>query len=131
MALALILSWTSKMKSSLMGRGAIDLASAAAYWGKKGDFVAGLERGVPRCEFLVPRRNQRATVAAKFRATRNKLGEEVFDARTNCKLHTFLRTAGNFFQAAEEKGLYADRRFYVGGCHAAHQGIVTRCAPRG
>src|SRR5882724_1713590 len=131
MALALILSWTSKMKSSLMGRGAIDLASAAAYWGQKGDFVAGLERGVPGGEFLVAGCDQRGTVPGKFRATRNKLGEEVFDARTGCQLDRFFRTAGNFFQAPEEEGLYADRRFYVGGCHAAHQGIVTRCAPRG
>ena len=119
------------MKSSLVGRVAIDLVSAAAYWGKKGDFVAGLERSVPGGKFLIAGCDQGCAVAREFRATRNKLREEVFDARTGCQLDRFLRTAGNFFQASEEEGLYADRRFYVGGCHAAHQGIVTRCAPRG
>ena len=125
-----MLSWTSKIRS-LLGGMAIELASAAAYRREKSDFIAGIERRAPSGEFLVAGCDQRGTVAAEFRATRDKLREEVFDARTDCELHTFLRTASNFFEAAEEKGRYADRRFYVGGCHAAHPRIVTRCGARG
>ena len=99
------------MRSSLLGWSAIELASAPAYRGQKGDFVARIERGVPGREFLVPGGHQRATVAGEFRAPRNELCEKVFDARTGCQLHRFLRTSGNFFEAAEEEGLYTDRRF--------------------
>src|SRR5580765_5599152 len=106
------------------GKGRHDLALAAAYRRKKGYFVAGVERGVPRSEFLITRRDQRATVSGEFRATRNKLCEEVLDARTRRDFHRFLRTAGNFSEAAEEQGLDADRRVRVGRCHAAHRRIV-------
>ena len=118
------------MRSSPVGWVAMDLASAPAYGRKKRDFVAGIKRSVPGSEFLVPGRYQRTTVAGEFRAARNKLREEVFYAGAGCELHRFLRTSCNFLKPAEKKDLYADCRFYVGWCHAAHTGIVTRGGPR-
>jgi hypothetical protein len=109
----------------------MDLASATADRREKGDFIARTERRVPCSEFLVPRRDQRATIAGEFGRTRTKLCKEILDARTRCQLDGFLRTAGNFFEAAEEEYLYANRRVYTGGRHTTHRRIVTRAAPRG
>jgi hypothetical protein len=40
--------------------------------------------------------------------------EDVFDARAGGKLHKFLRTTGDFFEAAEKENPYPNGRFYVG-----------------
>jgi len=47
---------TSKMRSAVVGRVAM-MSLQPPLTGEEGDFVAGLERGVPRCEFLVPGRD--------------------------------------------------------------------------
>ena len=113
---------TSKIRSPLRGVD-IELASATAYWWKKSDFVTGLQRRAPGGEFLVAGGYQGAAEASELRPARNEAGEKLLDARTGSELDEFLRSAGNFLEAAEEENLYLDGRRY-----AAHRGIVTRSA---
>jgi hypothetical protein len=57
---------------------------------------------------------------------RDKAGEQILDAGAGRDFHRFFRAACDFFEAAEEKDLYADGRDY-----GAHGRIVTRSALHG
>jgi hypothetical protein len=104
----------------------IEVASAATYRRKKGDFVAGMQRRAPSGEFLIARGYQGGAEAGQLRAARNEGGEKLLDTRTGRQFDRFLGSACNFPEAAEEENLYVDGRRY-----AAHGGIVTRGAAVG
>src|SRR6266446_2059738 len=118
-------SWTSKMRSPLAGVG-IELASAATYRRKKGDFIPGLQRGAPGGELLIARGHQGAAVASQLRTAGNEGGEKLLDTRAGSELDELLRTTRDFLEAAEKKNPNLDGRRY-----AAHGGIVTRGPARG
>src|SRR5579864_1581356 len=110
---------TSKMRSPLVGVD-IEVASAATYRRKKGDFVAGMQRRAPWGKFLIARGYQGGAEASELGPARNEAGEKLLDARTRRQLDRFFGSACNFLEAAEEENLYVDGRRY-----AAHGGIVT------
>src|SRR4029077_16281811 len=98
---------TSKMRSPLVGVD-IEVASAATYRRKKGDFVAGMQRRAPCGKFLIARGYQGAAEACQLRPARNEGGEKLLDTGAGRQLDRFLRSACNFLEAAEEENLYLD-----------------------
>jgi hypothetical protein len=104
----------------------IEVASAATYRRKKGDFVAWMEWRTPSSEFLIARGYQGGAETGQLRPARNEGGEKLLDTRTGRKLDRFLGSACNFPEATEEENLYVDGRR-----NAAHGGIVTRGAAVG
>ena len=108
------------MRSPLVGVG-IEVTSAATYWRKECDFVAGMQRRAPSGEFLIARGYQGGAESGQLRPARNEAGEKFLDTRTGRQFDRFLGSARNFPEAAEEENLYLDGRRYT-----AHGGIVTR-----
>src|SRR5258708_39345211 len=96
---------TSKIRSPLAVVD-IELASAAAYRRKKGNFVAGLQRRAPGGEFLIARDHQGAAEASELRPACNEAGEKVLDTRTGSQLDKFFRSAGDLLEVAKEENLY-------------------------
>jgi hypothetical protein len=94
---------------------------ATAYGREKGNFIAGMERRVPRGEFLIARGDQRRAKACEFGMLCSIVREKRFDRRTIGKLNRIFRMADNFFESPEEehfdpRGLYRE----------THWRIVTR-----
>jgi hypothetical protein len=83
-------------------------ALAAAYGGKKGDFVAGMERSVPGGEFLVAGGDERGAKFCEFGNLRDKVGEELLDGSGVRNFQRFFGVAGNFLEATEEEDFDAD-----------------------
>ena len=95
------------MRSSLVGVG-IEVASAATYRRKKGDFVAGMQWRAPCGEFLIARGYQGSAETGQLRPAHNEGGKKLLDTGTGRQLDRFLRSACDFPEAAEEENLYVD-----------------------
>jgi len=76
---------------------------AAAYWWKKGDFVAGLQRGVPGNEFLIARGDYGRAIICEVGMGRAERGEKRFDWRAVGELDGVFRLADDFFEATKEE----------------------------
>jgi len=97
---------------------------ATAYRRQKGNFIASMKDGIPCRKFLIAGGDQRRAVLLKVGITAGIVGKKRFDIGLGAEVYGFVGTPGDFFQAAEEQNLDADR---LG--NGRHETIVT-CAKR-
>ncbi len=107
-----------------IGRHCVD--SAAAHGRKKGNFVAGMERGIPVGEFLIERGDDGRAVFGEYGMARGVQCEELFERGEFGNFGGVLRQADDVLQAPEKEHLDADSSGDGG-----HGGIVTRVQRQG
>jgi hypothetical protein len=100
--------------------------STSADWGKKSDFIAGVQCRAPGGEFLIARSDQRGAEAGELGMARAVMGEELLDARTVGEVDGIFRAADDFFEAAEEENFNAH-----GLRNRRHRRIVARAVGGG
>lgn len=84
-------------------------ALAATHGREECDLVAGMERRIPRSEFLIARGNDRRTIFGKLGMRCGVVGEEMFYRGRFGKFGRIFVAADELFEAAEEENLDADR----------------------
>jgi hypothetical protein len=102
------------------------MASAAAHGRKEGDFVAGVERGVPGGEFLIARGDYGGAIFREFGNLTCVGAEELFNGGVGWEIDAVFLEAGEIFEAAKEEDFDADG---LGG--GWHKSIVTSASARG
>lgn len=121
--------FANQLKNVMVERCGHGCVSSAADGRQKGHFVAGMERRIPRSEFLIARSHDGRSVFDKFRNPRDVSGKELLDGGSVAKIQRFLGVADDIFQAAEEQDLYTSTLGNKG-----HRRIVARayrCGQRG
>lgn len=87
---------------------------------KEGNFVAGMERGIPGSEFLVVRGDNRRAKFCEFGILLGVESKELFDCSGVGKVNGVFCVAGKIFETAEEQDLDAN-----GLRDGGHNWIVT------
>jgi hypothetical protein len=82
--------------------------SAAAHGRKEGDFIAGMERGVPGGEFLIARSDDGGAVFGEVGNALGEKSEELLDGGGVLEFHGIFGAAQEFFEAPKEKDFDAD-----------------------
>src|ERR1700674_4765370 len=76
---------------------------------EESDFIAGPQSGAPSGALLIAGSNQGRAILLELRITNGGLGEKRLNICVIREINRFLRSAGDFFQAAKKENLDADR----------------------